>query len=56
MGRAQSYLSQDKARMGAFGEVLQVIADQVCLDVYNKIMMFPNYLQVKECNNYVESV
>ncbi len=31
-------------------KVLQRIAAQICMNVYNKAMMFPSSLRIKECN------
>ncbi len=50
MGRAQSSLNQGQGQDGRIREVLQRIADQVCMNVYNKPMMCPRSLRIEECN------
>jgi hypothetical protein len=55
-----TFLSIGRARGrgqdGRIRKVLQGIAAQVCMDVYNEPMIFLNSLQIEECNSYVQGV
>ncbi len=46
----KSSLNQGQGQDGRIREVLRRIAAQVCMNVYNKPIIFPSSLQNEECN------